>query len=50
MVFCTKASGLTKPNHDCTQRIKPKMKSDTLMMRGGGFKLDEAKIRAKGKV
>ena len=42
-----------KPNHVCKQRLKRKMKSTTRMMkggRGGGFKLDEAKIRAKGKV
>ena len=45
-----------KPNHVCKQRLKPKMKSATRMMQGerggegGGFKLDDAKIRAKGKV
>ena len=42
-----------KPNHVCKHGLKRKMKSTTRMMkggRGGGFKLDEAKIRAKGKV
>ena len=41
-----------KPNHVCKQRLKQKMKSVTRMMKGerGGGELDEAKIRAKGKV
>ena len=40
-----------KPNHVCKQRLKRKMKSTTRMMKGGrGWWLDEAKIRAKGKV
>ena len=42
-----------KPNHVCKHGLKRKMKSTTRMMKGGrrgGFKLDEAKIRAKGKV
>ena len=51
MVFCTKASGWRGHLYEVEERRKVRMREQTNREHhngGGGFKLDGAKIRAKG--